>query len=61
MFHRNFARDEQVVVPRVIWQYSTSRVLTLEFLRGTKVADLDLARCVRTSAATSRTGSPTPG
>ena len=42
MFHRNFARDEQVVVPRVIRQYSTSRVLTLEFLRGTKVADLDL-------------------
>ena len=42
MFHRNFARDSNVVVPRVIRQYSTSRVLTLEFLRGTKVADLDL-------------------
>ncbi len=34
MFHRNFARTERVVVPRVIRQYSTSRVLTLEFLRG---------------------------
>jgi ubiquinone biosynthesis protein len=42
MFHRNFARDERVVVPRVIRQYSTPRVLTLEYLRGTKVADLDL-------------------
>jgi ubiquinone biosynthesis protein len=42
MFRRNFARDERVVVPEVIHQYSTSRVLTLEFLRGTKVADLDL-------------------
>jgi ubiquinone biosynthesis protein len=41
-FHRNFARHEQVVVPRVIRQYSTSRVLTLEYLNGTKVADLDL-------------------
>ena len=41
-FHRNFARDEHVVVPRVIRQYSTARVLTLEYLRGTKVADLDL-------------------
>jgi ubiquinone biosynthesis protein len=41
-FHRNFARDERVVVPRVIRQYSTSRILTLEYLRGTKVADLDL-------------------
>ena len=42
IFHRNFARDEGVVVPRVIRQYSTGRVLTIEYLRGTKVADLDL-------------------
>jgi ubiquinone biosynthesis protein len=42
-FHRNFARDDEVVVPRVIRQYSTSRILTLEYLQGTKVADLDLA------------------
>jgi ubiquinone biosynthesis protein len=42
VFHRNFARSDDVVVPRVIRQYSTGRVLTLEFLRGTKVADLDL-------------------
>jgi ubiquinone biosynthesis protein len=42
IFHRNFARDERVVVPRVIRQYSTARILTLEYLRGTKVADLAL-------------------
>jgi ubiquinone biosynthesis protein len=42
VFHRNFARHPGVVVPRVIRQYSTGRVLTIEFLRGTKVADLDL-------------------
>ena len=42
MFHRNFARDERVVVPQVIRQYSTARILTLEFLRGTKIADLDV-------------------
>jgi ubiquinone biosynthesis protein len=41
-FHRNFARDDRVVVPRVIRQYSTSRILTLEYLRGTQIADLDL-------------------
>ncbi len=40
-FHRNFAHDSRVVVPRVIRQYSSARVLTLEFLHGTKVADLD--------------------
>jgi ubiquinone biosynthesis protein len=41
-FHRNFAREPEVVVPRVIRQYSSARVLTLEFLHGIKVADLDL-------------------
>jgi ubiquinone biosynthesis protein len=41
-FHRNFARDQDVVVPRVIRQYSTARVLTLEYLRGKKIAELDL-------------------
>ena len=42
-FQRNFARDDRVVVPRVIRQYSTARVLTIEYLHGTKIADLDLA------------------
>jgi len=42
-FHRNFAHEDGVVVPRVIRQYSTGRVLTLEYLRGTKVSELDLA------------------
>jgi ubiquinone biosynthesis protein len=41
-FHRDFAHEAGVVVPRVIRQYSTTRVLTLEFLRGTKVSELDL-------------------
>jgi ubiquinone biosynthesis protein len=41
-FYRNFVSDSRVVVPRVIRQYSTTRVLTLEFLHGTKVSELDL-------------------
>jgi ubiquinone biosynthesis protein len=41
-FHRNFARSSDVVVPRVIRQYSTARVLTLEYLRGKKISELDL-------------------
>jgi ubiquinone biosynthesis protein len=40
-FRRNFARNEQVHVPRVYWRYTTSRVLTLEFLYGTQLADLE--------------------
>ncbi|MEX0850684.1 MAG: AarF/ABC1/UbiB kinase family protein, partial [Gaiellaceae bacterium] len=42
-FHRNFEHEDGVVVPRVIHQYSTGRVLTLEFLRGRKVSELDVA------------------
>jgi ubiquinone biosynthesis protein len=41
-FRRNFARSDDVVVPRVIRQYSTARVLTLEYLRGKKISELDL-------------------
>jgi ubiquinone biosynthesis protein len=41
-FHRNFAHIPGVIVPAVIRQYSTARVLTLEFLRGTKVSELAL-------------------
>src|SRR5918996_6224803 len=42
-FRRNFSREPGVVVPEVIRSYSTGRVLTLEFLHGTKVSELDLA------------------
>jgi ubiquinone biosynthesis protein len=41
-FHRNFEGDAGVVVPRVVKQYSTGRILTLEYLHGTKVSELDL-------------------
>jgi len=39
-FHRNFAGHPHVHVPRVYWSYTGARVLTLEFLDGTKIADL---------------------
>jgi ubiquinone biosynthesis protein len=42
-FHRNFAGHPHVRVPRVYWSYSRARVLTLEFLQGVHVRDLDLA------------------
>jgi ubiquinone biosynthesis protein len=40
-FHRNFAGHPHVHVPRVYWSYTRSRVLTLELLDGTQVADID--------------------
>ena len=40
-FHRNFAGDPQVRVPKVYWTYTRARVLTLEWLQGTQLADVD--------------------
>src|SRR5215218_5279767 len=40
-FHRNFAGHPHVLVPRVYWSYTRARVLTLEFIEGTQVADID--------------------
>ena len=40
-FHRNFAGYPHVRVPRVYWSYSRSRVLTLEFLEGVQLRDVD--------------------
>ncbi|HEY6030409.1 MAG TPA: AarF/ABC1/UbiB kinase family protein [Gaiellaceae bacterium] len=42
-FHRDFAGHPHVRVPRVYWSYTRARVLTLEFLEGEQLADLDLA------------------
>jgi ubiquinone biosynthesis protein len=42
-FHRNFIGDPRVHVPRVYWQYTRSRVLTLEWLDGVQLADVDAA------------------
>jgi ubiquinone biosynthesis protein len=41
MFHHNFAGHPHVRVPRVYWRYTRSRVLTLEWLDGTQVVDID--------------------
>jgi ubiquinone biosynthesis protein len=40
-FRRNFAGSDLVRVPKVYWTYSGSRILTLEFLEGVQLADLD--------------------
>ncbi|MCY7302671.1 MAG: AarF/ABC1/UbiB kinase family protein [Thermoleophilia bacterium] len=41
-FRRNFGDSADVAVPKVIWRYSSARVLTLEYLAGEQFADLDL-------------------
>ena len=39
-FAVNFANDPHIHVPRVFWEATTSRVLTLERIRGIKINDL---------------------
>ena len=57
-FAANFAQDDEVHIPRVFWETTTSRVLTLERIRGIKVDDteaLDKAsidRCALAELAT---------
>jgi ubiquinone biosynthesis protein len=39
---RSFGSDERVAVPRVYWRYSAARVLTLEYLDGVPLAEVDV-------------------
>ncbi|MBC7106535.1 MAG: AarF/ABC1/UbiB kinase family protein, partial [Firmicutes bacterium] len=38
-FRRNFRGDPHVCVPEVYWEYTTRRVLTMEYLEGVRVTD----------------------
>ena len=40
-FRENFKNWTNVHVPKIFWNASTSKVLTMEFIHGTKVTDLD--------------------
>jgi predicted unusual protein kinase regulating ubiquinone biosynthesis (AarF/ABC1/UbiB family) len=49
-FRYNFRSWRAVRVPKVFWTHTATRVLTLEFIRGTKVVDLEGLRARRISA-----------
>jgi predicted unusual protein kinase regulating ubiquinone biosynthesis (AarF/ABC1/UbiB family) len=40
-FRENFKNWTNVYVPKIFWNATTSKVLTMEFIRGTKVTDLE--------------------
>jgi predicted unusual protein kinase regulating ubiquinone biosynthesis (AarF/ABC1/UbiB family) len=48
-FRTNFRDWRAVRVPRVYWSHTSEKVLTLEFIRGTKVVDLDQLKARRIS------------
>lgn len=39
-FRRNFASDGGISIPRIYWEFTTDRVLTMERVGGIKVADM---------------------
>ncbi len=49
-FRYNFRTWRAVRVPKVFWTHTSTRVLTLEFIRGTKVVDIEGLRANRISA-----------
>ena len=38
-FAKNFQNESRIEVPKVYWQYTTTKILTLEFLPGIKIDD----------------------
>ncbi len=38
---KNFAGRDDIIVPKIIWEYSTRRVLVMEYLEGIKITDVD--------------------
>jgi predicted unusual protein kinase regulating ubiquinone biosynthesis (AarF/ABC1/UbiB family) len=49
-FRYNFRTWRPIRVPKVYWSHTSRRVLTLEFIRGTKVTDMEQLRARRISA-----------
>lgn len=48
-FRNNFRTWRAVRVPRIYWTHTRTKVLTLEFIRGTKVVDIEALRARRIS------------
>lgn len=44
MIARNFAGRDDIIVPRIVWEYTTRRVLTMEYTDGIKITDVEAMR-----------------
>jgi predicted unusual protein kinase regulating ubiquinone biosynthesis (AarF/ABC1/UbiB family) len=49
LFRENFKKWNTILVPKIYWTHTTARVLTMDFIRGTKVVDLEALRAKRFS------------
>ncbi|HGE72592.1 TPA: AarF/ABC1/UbiB kinase family protein [Candidatus Poribacteria bacterium] len=39
-FAHNFADDDTVYIPKVYWEYTTNRIITMEFIEGVKISNI---------------------
>jgi predicted unusual protein kinase regulating ubiquinone biosynthesis (AarF/ABC1/UbiB family) len=49
LFRENFKKWNTILVPKIYWSHTSARVLTMDFIRGTKVVDLEALRAKRFS------------
>ena len=40
-FRKNLKYEERICIPRIFWHYTTKKLITIEFVPGTKITDLD--------------------
>ncbi|MBI3591176.1 MAG: AarF/ABC1/UbiB kinase family protein [Candidatus Melainabacteria bacterium] len=40
-FRKNLKSEERIHIPKIYWQYTTRKLLTIEFVPGIKITDLD--------------------
>lgn len=41
VFYNNFSGDENIIIPRVYWGYTTLKILTLQFVDGVKISNIE--------------------
>ncbi len=44
IFARNFKDDDRIFIPRVFWEYTTRRMITMERIEGIKITDTEKLR-----------------
>jgi len=47
----NFADDEEILIPRIYWDYTKTRVLTMEYLGGFKINEIDQLEAINVNCS----------
>ena len=41
IFYKNFRKDKRVKIPKIHWNFTTDKVLTMEYINGKKISEID--------------------